>query len=70
MEVREGHGDSYAWKSILKGRGVIRREAKRRVGNDESIKIWGDNWLPTINNLRVHNPFEGRFPRCCCKYSN
>ena len=25
MEAKEGHGGSYAWKSILKGREVIRR---------------------------------------------
>ena len=25
MEVKEGHGGSYTWKSILKGRDVIRR---------------------------------------------
>ena len=28
MEAKEGHGGSYAWKSILKGREVIRRGAK------------------------------------------
>ena len=25
MKAKEGHGGSYAWKSILKGQGVIRR---------------------------------------------
>lgn len=58
MEAREGHGGSYAWKNILKGRGVFRKGAKWRVGNDESIKIWGDNWLPTINNFGVQGPLR------------
>ena len=53
MEAKEGHGGSNAWKSNQKGRGVIRRGVKWRVGNGESIKIWGNNWLPTINNLGV-----------------
>ena len=39
MEAKEGHGGSYAWKNILKGRGVIRRGAKWGVRNGESIKI-------------------------------
>ena len=43
MEAKESHGGSYSWKSILKGRSVIERGAKWRVGNGESIKIWGAN---------------------------
>ena len=43
MDAKEGHGGSYAWKSILKGRLVISQGAKWRVGNGEDVKIWGDN---------------------------
>ena len=43
MEAKEGHGGLYAWKSILIGREVIRKGAKWRVGNGESIKLWGGN---------------------------
>ena len=39
MDVNEGRGGSYAWKSILKGQEVIKRGAKWRVGNGETIKI-------------------------------
>ena len=39
MEAKEGHGGLYAWRSILVGREVIRRGAKWRVGNGESIKL-------------------------------
>ena len=56
MDATEKHGESYAWKSILKGRGVIRRGAKWRVGNGEDIKIWGNNWLPSMTSTRVHGP--------------
>ena len=35
MEAKEGHGGSYAWKSILKGKSVIQRGAKWRVGDGE-----------------------------------
>ena len=35
MEAKERYGGSYAWKSILKGKGVIQRGAKWRVGDGE-----------------------------------
>ena len=39
MEAKEGHGGSYAWKSILKGREVIQLGAKWSVGNGNFIKL-------------------------------
>lgn len=61
MDAKEGRGGSYAWKSILRGRGVIRRGAKWRVGNGEATKIWGDNWLPSVTSPRVHGPLMSEF---------
>ncbi|KAK9997383.1 hypothetical protein SO802_022069 [Lithocarpus litseifolius] len=57
----KGHGGSYAWKRILKGRGVILRGARWRVGDGESIKIYGDNWLPTATNSGIHGPLPLEF---------
>ena len=37
---------SYAWKSILRGRGIIQRGALWRVGSGEKINIWQHRWLP------------------------
>ena len=37
MEAKEGHDGSYAWKSILKGRAVIKRGVKWRVGIDQNL---------------------------------
>ena len=56
MEAKEGHGGSYVWKSILKGRGVIGQGVKWRVGNEESIKLWGDNWPTSLQILRIQGP--------------
>ena len=53
MEAKEGQGGFYAQKSILKGRDVIQQGAKWRVGNGESIKLWGDNWLLLLQNPRL-----------------
>ena len=56
MEAKEGRGGSYAWKSILHGREVIRQGAKWRVGNGESIKVWVDNWLPSLSHPQIQGP--------------
>lgn len=61
MEASEGRGGSYVWKSILKGREVIKRGAKWRVGTGEDIKIWGDNWLPSLTSPRVYGPLNSDF---------
>ena len=53
MDAKEGQSGSYAWRSIVKGREVIRRGAKWRVGNGESIKLWGDSWLPSLTSPRI-----------------
>ena len=40
MEETDIRYGSYAWRSILKGRDVLQRGARWRVGNGEKIKIW------------------------------
>ena len=43
--TKEGNG-SFAWKSILIGREVIKKGVIWRVGNDKNILIYQDRWLP------------------------
>ena len=47
MEARCSASASFAWKSILKARHVIRKGAHWRVGNGNSIRVWHDKWLPS-----------------------
>ena len=54
FSAKEGSG-SFAWKSILKGREVIQKGAKWRVGNGENILIYQDRWLPAPSSL-IFNP--------------
>ena len=44
LGAKEGNG-SYVWKSILKGRDVIRKGMQSRMGNESRICIYQDNWL-------------------------
>ena len=45
LDAKVGSG-SFAWKSILKGRDVIRKGLHWRVGNGSEIRIYQDRWLP------------------------
>ena len=56
MEAKESTTDSYAWKSILKGREVIQMGARFRVSNGKNIKIWQHHWLPIKHPPLVSSP--------------
>ena len=56
MDATNPSNASYAWKSILEGREVIKHGASWRIGTGTSVDIWGDNWLPTKNNPRIISP--------------
>ena len=53
MEAKDSRGGSYAWRSILKGRDVIQRGSRWRVGDGKSINIWQHRWIPRKNSSLV-----------------
>ena len=58
IEAKDSRGGSYAWR-ILKGRDVIQRGAKWRVGDGKSFNIWQHRWIPRkISSLVVSYPIE------------
>ena len=46
MEAKVPANASYAWKSLMKGRDVIKHGARWRIASGRLVHIWGDNWLP------------------------
>jgi len=50
MEAKLGFLPSYAWRSIMSVREVITKGGKWRIGNREKVRIWHDNWLPSVSN--------------------
>ena len=56
LEATSHHKGSLAWKSILQAKHVIESGSIWRVGDGKSIKIRGDNWLPTQSCRRVISP--------------
>ena len=55
LDAKEGNG-SFAWKSILKGREVIKKCVQWRVGSGSLIRIYHDNCLPDLYNKSVMSP--------------
>ena len=56
MEATCPSSASYAWKSIIKGRDVIKRGAIWRIGDGRSVHIQGDKWLPQKNLALALSP--------------
>ena len=53
LEARDSIVGSYAWKSILSARDVIRRGMVWKVGTGERVRIKEDRWLPDKTNGSV-----------------
>ena len=56
MDALECSSGSYAWRSILQGREVLKQGARLRVGWGDSIKIWDTLGFPSLNHPRILSP--------------
>ena len=56
MEAPESSRGSYAWKSILQGRDVIKWVACWRIGDGQKVKVWHHAWLPSKPLEKILSP--------------
>lgn len=63
MESATPSFESYAWKSIIKGRGVIKRGEIWRIGDGRTAKIWGDRWLLVKHPPKILSPHVDSLPK-------
>ena len=56
FRAKLGFNPSYAWKSILNGLEVVKRDTRWQVGNDNRIHILEDKWLPTPTTYKIISP--------------
>ena len=56
LEANPVSTSSYAWKSIMSARDLIKKGSTWRVGNGSDIRIWGDRWLPSPHNQLISSP--------------
>ena len=57
LEVKEGTSGSYIWKSILKGRVVLKKGVYWRVGIGEDILL-SNSWLSSRDKPRLQSPLS------------
>lgn len=55
LDATKGTRPSYAWRSILFGRELIKEGLKRVIGNGEQTRVWIDKWLLDGTNRRPMN---------------
>ena len=55
LEASNSYSGSYAWHSILKGWDVLLKGARWRVGSGESISVWLDAWLPSLEHPQIQS---------------
>jgi hypothetical protein len=56
FEAQLSNKSSYAWRSILKARELVKEGLIWRIGNGESVPIWGAKWLPIKSTHCVQSP--------------
>ena len=55
-QVALGNNPSFTWRSIMAAQLLIKYGLRWRLGNDESIWIWGDKWLLKPSTFMVSSP--------------
>ncbi|XP_075658761.1 uncharacterized protein LOC142628577 [Castanea sativa] len=61
MEATQSSRGSYAWQRILKGRDVLKRGARWRIGCRENVSVWNDAWLPSRDKPTMQSPMVEGF---------
>ena len=62
LEVKDSIVGSYAWKSILSARDVIRKGMVWRIGDGQSMRVKEEKWLPKRDSSSIISPFPTILP--------
>ncbi|CAI0405846.1 unnamed protein product [Linum tenue] len=46
LEAEVGYRPSFIWRSLLSAQDFLNRGLRWRIGNGDSVSIWGDRWVP------------------------
>ena len=56
LEAQLGSKPSFAWRSIQEVCNIVIERLIWRIGDGESVKIWGDKWIPSPSTYMVQSP--------------
>lgn len=51
--LKSRNDNSWGWKSIQKGKDLLRKCIRWNVGMSENISIWKDPWIPQAQNVCI-----------------
>lgn len=55
MEANYGTSPSYAWRSLMDGREVLKQGLVWRIGDGISVDIRTSKWIPTFSNFSIQD---------------
>ncbi|KAF5445202.1 hypothetical protein F2P56_034269 [Juglans regia] len=58
LEAKLGSKPSLIWRSLWGAMNLLKEGLVWRVGNGESIKIWGDRWIPQLSSYKIQSPIK------------
>ena len=61
MDALDSSKGSYAWKSLLKGRDVLRKGLRWRIGTGDAVNLWSDPWLPSTDQPQIQSLVSHEF---------
>ncbi|XP_042974589.1 uncharacterized mitochondrial protein AtMg00310-like [Carya illinoinensis] len=56
LNAKLGHRPSFIWRSVWREMNLLKEGLRLRVGNGNSIRIWGQKWLPTPSSFCNQSP--------------
>ena len=62
LEANDSIASSYAWKSIIGARDVIRKGMVWRIGDGNSVRVKEDKWLPQKGSRSIISPLPTILP--------
>lgn len=55
LEASVGRRPSYAWRSIIGSRNIVKEGLVWQVGNGKQVRIWNDSWIPQPTMYQIHS---------------
>ncbi|CAN0919889.1 Uncharacterized mitochondrial protein AtMg00310 [Linum grandiflorum] len=59
LEAVEGYKPSFIWRSLMSAQDLVWQGSRWRIGNGDSVRIWGDKWLPTLPDFYIPSAPSG-----------
>ncbi|KAL6133592.1 hypothetical protein ACLB2K_065827 [Fragaria x ananassa] len=50
------NGDSYAWRSLMKGKELLLKGVRYQISTGENVSVWDDPWIPRPHTFK---PYSG-----------